>query len=227
MGIKVSNGVRNAGNVGAMSAGVAAPGGMRNYDFFLDIASSTLYFYKDGALVSISGAGVAQTLTDVLQAGNNTSLPAIFKSGATVVTVDPTQIKVEEAAVSTQITTQGFKVKWSATSNTVYQLLNYPTFATCNQYITPKPGYTLIGATGVARLVNGVATVTLPLGLFALDSLSVYTFGIQSASGVLGVQYKGAYISADKFSITSLRLTTATEVGDQSDVFYTITQRIV
>lgn len=229
-GIVVNKEIINGGNIPFISSGRSNPAALsrpfvdNELYFWTDNQSWWGYSLDNGGWVLLSGGGGATpTLQQVLAAGNNTDISAEFDTGTNITIIQPTGLTVAESAISTEITTQGLKIKWASTGNTVYQLLNYPTFTSCFQYITPKQGYTLIGQTGKAALINGTVIVNTYIDL---DVFSTYVFGLAKQNGTLGVQYLGEYLSIHSFRITSIKTNGTVETSDQSDVYFTIAQRI-
>lgn len=236
-GISIDNKVINGGQIPRLSSGSGAPTGIGiDNEIYLDLVNNELWSYYGGWAIITNGVA-APDLNSVLLVGNTTDQTAIFQTATNDTTISPTglivlgttqTVNVNENLISINNGTNFVKLTISGITyeNATHALLIglgfAPTTKDYFQKYMAAEGFLLCGATGRATLSGGQKTVTVGADT-PLTPNSTFQFSINTVSGTsIGVAYKGTYISATQFSITSLKTNGGIETNDNSTIDYTV-----
>lgn len=237
-GISVDNKVVNGGQVPKLSSGSGAPvaNGV-DHEIYLDWQNNNLWQWALNAWNLITSGIVNQDLNTTLLTGNTTDQTAQFQTTSydTIISptglnvfgpvqaayVDDARIAINNGSTYVKLTIAGV-IYQNATHELLIGLGFAPSTKNYLQSYMAAEGYLLCGATGRATLSSGQKTVTVGSNT-PLTPNSTFQFSINTASGTqIGVAYKGTYISATQFSITSLKTNGGIETSDNSTIDYTV-----
>lgn len=203
-GINVINGVRNAGNMPAISAGPTTPTTATVYQLFVSTFDNVLYYWNGTGWQPLGGGGHVPPLTDVLTAGNSGSVGQ--------------QINLFAGDIDHQVTLTGNQIIFKNGSGLDIGTIRSDLISGLNTYVLPS-------RSGTFLLNNNFIVVTGNL----ISGQSIYynsaittssTVQLTHYGNVVGSQYGilSYTVLAGQVNIVSYKPNGTIETGDNNQV---------